>query len=190
MFKNLDFVDFYVENKHTNKFRSFVAISIAIYALILSVISIKLDSVKDDLHSTGVEIANTWNFYQAKTIRQTFYKLSIDSLEIDSKKDISKESREIIQQKIVSYKDTVERYEIEVNDGKQDLYAKAKSLEASREKIKVDINFFAYAHISQTIAIVMAAICLIKNGYLGYTLYGISTGLTVFSLLLLIILSI
>ena len=190
MFKNLDFVDFYVENKYANKFKSFVAISIAIYALILSIISIKLDFIKDNLYSTEVEIANTWNFYQAKNIRQTFYKLSIDSLEIDSKKNISKESREMIQEKIVLYKDTVERYETEINDGKQDLYAKARSLEVLREKIKVDINLFVYAHISQTIAIVMAAICLIRNGYLGYTLYGISTGLTVFSLLLLIILSI
>lgn len=183
----LSFVDFYVESKSTNDFRSCLAVFIAIFALILSFITIESDLYKQSLHSQDILINDTWNFYQAKTIRQTSYKLSLDILEAEFYKNPSPELKTFLNEKISFYKSTIERYEIEENEGKIDLFKKVKNLELEKKHLVIDLRYLSYAQITATISIVLTCVALIRNGKLGYTLFGISLGLIFLSVLILIV---
>ena len=181
------FVDFYVESKSTNDFRSFLAVFIAIFALVLSFITIESDLYKQNLHSQEVLINDTWNFYQAKNIRQTSYKLSLDILELELRKNQKPELRNFLDEKIAFYKNTIERYETEENEGKLDLFKKAKELETGKEHLIIDLRYLSYAQITATISIVLSCVALIRNGKLGYALFGVSLGLIFLSVLILIV---
>lgn len=182
-------IDFITENKAATRFRAWVAVFIAIMALVLSIVSLKNDSLKQESQITSIKINDTWNFYQAKNIRQTSYKLASDALEIEilSDKDLPKSTVEIIKGKISIYKETIQRYEIEPVDGKNDLLSKAKDLELKREQLLEKISYLNYSQVSTIISILLSSIALIKNGKIGYGLVGISLGLILISVILFLV---
>jgi hypothetical protein len=116
---------------------------------------------------SSVEAADTYAFFQAKNIRQTHYELSADAIEGQLKDPVlSGEGRTFLQQKLNAYRARVARYESEpeTGEGKVQLLAKARALEAERDLALRRDPYFDVGQALLQIAIVLASISLIMNG--------------------------
>ena len=87
----------------------------------------------DALRGT-VELSNTWAFFQAKTIRMTTLKAQADSLELLAADMKAGPHREAIAKTVSDWRAAAARYdsEPETGEGRKELSAKAKDIEAAR----------------------------------------------------------
>ena len=59
------------ESAANEKFRSRVALVIAVLAALLAISSVGGDNVGEDMIASNIHASDTWAFYQAKNVRQT-----------------------------------------------------------------------------------------------------------------------
>lgn len=93
-----------------------------------------------------IKANDTWSFYQAKSIKQTLAEMAYE--DAVARKDVVKAE---------SLKAKIDRYESdpESGEGKKELMAKAKGLEAERDQIKKTSPWLTFAGSSFQIAIVL-----------------------------------
>ena len=89
---------------------------------------------------------DTWSFYQAKSIKQTLAEMSLETA-VDKNDEA----------KISNLKEKIARYESEpeTGEGKKELMAKARKLEAERADAKQRSPFYTYAGSLFQISIVL-----------------------------------
>ena len=120
-----------------------------------------------------IEANNAWAFYQAKSIKGTLAEMSLDDAMI--RKDVNK---------VHSLSKKIARYESDpaTGEGKKELMAKARGLEADRAVAKQRSPWYTFAGSLFQIAIVLltASILSVKN-----SLYRASIGVGLFALLLM-----
>jgi hypothetical protein len=148
------------------KFENQAALLIAFLAMLLAITSVAgADNLQAILQSE-TEIANSWAFFQAKTIRRTSTILARDNLEVQllaQGNNLSPEARGTIQAKMAAYEADIDRYRNEPEEGTQDLLQKARGLEAQRDHaLKQDPNFDFAEGLFQ-IGIVIASIAIITK---------------------------
>lgn len=144
-----------------------VGVYIACLAVFLALCNMGGSNAMKDMINTNVEVTNTWAFFQAKNIRQTEFRLAADRLEIDLALNptMPEAARKTIEGKIKSYRDTAARFESEpeTGDGKNELTAKAKKLEAERAKAQRKDPYFDFAEALLQIAIVLASVMIVTG---------------------------
>lgn len=148
------------DNKYT-------AIYIAVLAVLIAICSIGDDDASKTMIRSSVGAADTYAFFQAKNIRQTAYALSADEFEAELlKPGLDENTRKFLQEKLTRYRATVERYESEpsTGEGKKELLAKARGLEAERDLALRRDPYFDYGQGLLQIAIVLASVSLILGG--------------------------
>ena len=93
-----------------------------------------------------IKANDTWAFYQAKSIKQTLAEMSYDTA--IERKDFAKAEK---------LKAKIDRYESEPDkgEGKKELFAKAKALEAERDAIKKTSPWLTFAGSGFQISIVL-----------------------------------
>lgn len=141
------------ENKQT-------AIFVAALAVLLAICSVGGDNATKDAMRASIESNDAWAFFQAKNLRQTTYSLAADSIERDLLNPVlDPATKKFLQEKMEKYRATVTRYETEpaTGDGKKELQAKAKALEATRDTALQRDPYFDYAQGMLQIAIVLAS---------------------------------
>ena len=120
-----------------------------------------------------IEANNTWAFYQAKSIKGTLAEMSLD--DAMARKDVNK---------VHSLSKKIARYESDpaTGEGKKELMAKARGLEADRAVAKQRSPWYTYAGSLFQIAIVLltASILSVKN-----SLYWASIGVGAFASVLM-----
>ena len=103
-----------------------------------------------------IDANNTWAFYQAKSIKQTLAEQSLD--EAVARKDTAKADK---------LKAKIDRYESDpaTGEGKKELFAKARALEAERSVAKSRSPWYTFAGSLFQIAIVLlsASILAVNN---------------------------
>ena len=145
----------------------FTAIYIAVLAVLIAICSIGDDDASKTMIRSSVGAADTYAFFQAKNIRQTAYALAADGFEAElMKPGLDENMRKFLQDKLGKYRATVERYESEpaTGDGKKELLAKARGLEAERDLALRRDPYFDYGQGLLQIAIVLASASLILGG--------------------------
>lgn len=145
----------------------FTAIYIAVLAVLIAICSIGDDDASKTMIRSSVGAADTYAFFQAKNIRQTAYALSADEFEAELlKPGLDENTRKFLQEKLSRYRATVERYESEpsTGEGKKELLAKARGLEAERDLALRRDPYFDYGQGLLQIAIVLASVSLILGG--------------------------
>jgi hypothetical protein len=144
-----------------------IGVWIAVLAVLLAVTGMGGSNAAKDMLNANVEVTNTWAFFQAKNIRQTEFRLAAERLEVDLALNptMPEAARKEIEGKLKRYKDTATRYESEpdTGDGKKELMAKAKSLEADRAKAQRKDPYFDFAEALLQIAIVLASVTIITG---------------------------
>lgn len=174
-------------------FKSRAALLVSVLAMVLAIASLGGSNAAKDATQENISAANAYNFYQAKSIRQTAYKVGADELEITLAKDdkLNAAARELIQKKLDAYRKNIERYESEpeTGEGKKELMARAKHHEQERDLALKRDPWFDYAEASLQIGIVLASVAIITStpimlvGSLGLGLIGLVCTLNGFLLI-------
>jgi hypothetical protein len=114
-----------------------------------------------------IKANDTWAFYQAKSIKQTLAEMAKD--DADYRKETEKAAK--LQAKIDRYESDPEK-----GEGKKELMAKARALEAERDEIRKRSPWLTFAGSAFQIAIVLlTASILAVNMILFWASIGVGT---------------
>lgn len=107
-----------------------------------------------------IKANDTWSFYQAKSIKQSLAEMAYD--DAVARKDVAKAEK---------LKAKIERYESDpaTGEGKKELMAKARALEAERDAIKKTSPWLTFAGSAFQIAIVLLSASILAVAPALYT---------------------
>jgi len=122
------------------KIKDKAGLVINVFALLLAVNTFIGGGLSSTIMNNTIKANDLWNFYQAKSIKQTEYQLA------------SEQTTDPIKAK--KWADKAASYE-EGEEGKPVIFAKAKKLEADRDLAKKKSPWIAYASTSYQLSIVL-----------------------------------
>jgi hypothetical protein len=117
---------------------------INVFALLLAVNAWYGGTLSSTVLNNTIKANDTYSFYQAKSMKQTMAEYARD--DAVRAKDM-KRAEELTAK--------IDRYENEPKDGKKDLLAKARALEADRDEAKKRSPWIGYASTAYQMAIVL-----------------------------------
>jgi Domain of unknown function (DUF4337) len=163
-----------------------IAILISVLALCLAISETLGKSAQTDALKFNVEASNVWAFFQAKTIRKTTMETAAEQMEIDVQLAKDPAVKDILEKRVSGWKSRAARYESEpeTQEGRKELAARAKVLEAKTAHALAKYHNFELASAAFQIAIVLASSYLITG--VIYLLWGVG-GLGAFGLLFTLI---
>jgi hypothetical protein len=146
---------------------------IVVFAALLAINTYMASGNSGKVLNNTIEANNTYAFYQAKSIKGTLAEMALD--DAVAKKDTKK--IEALEKKIARYES-----EPDTGEGKRELLAKARALEAERAVAKQRSPWYTYAGSLLQIAIVLltASILAVKN-----SLFTTSLGVGGFAVVLM-----
>jgi hypothetical protein len=146
---------------------------ITFLAAFLAITSLLDGGNSSQILDNTIEANNVWSFYQAKSIKQSLAEITYDN----AVRNGDKRKAEIMKAKI-------ERYESEPSsgEGKKELMAKARAIEAERAVAKLRSPWYTYSNAFYQIAIVILAASMLT---LNKKMYCIGIGLGAFAILLM-----
>jgi hypothetical protein len=168
-----------MEESNDDPFKTRCALLISVLALGLAIAGLGGSNAGKDATMNNILASNAYNFYQAKNVRQTAYKIAADELEGELKREkLEPERKEFLEKKLADYKKTVARYESEpeTKEGKKELMATAKAHEAERDTAMKKDPWFDYAGALLQIGIVLASVAIItlrKSLFVVATVLGL-----------------
>ena len=139
---------------------------ITVIALLLAVTTYMSSGFSSKILSNTIKANDTWNFYQAKSIKQ-----SIAEGQLEATTDIKR--KEILQAKIDRYESDPAK-----GEGKKELMAKALQIEAERDEAKKHTPWLTFAAMAFQLAIVLlsASILAVDKrmfwGSIGVSIFG------------------
>jgi hypothetical protein len=150
-----------------NRQKNRTALTISIFAMVLAITSLGGSNAAKDITQENILAANTYAFYQAKSIRQTTLKVAAVDMELQLLREpaMNAAAKEATQKKIDDYKKTIDRYESEpdTKEGKKELMVRAKAHEAVRDHAIRQDPWFDYAEGGLQIAIVLLSVSIIGS---------------------------
>ena len=164
------------------KFTKRVALTTAIFAVILAITSLGGNNAMKEMLLAQQQASDQWAFYQAKVVREHLYRsqklrLEVDLLERGS--SMKPEAREKLKSMLKNMVEEETRYGTE----KKEIEKEAKKLEHERDVNRSKDPYFDYGEVLLQIAIVMASISIISGSrpIFYFALVGAILG-TLFSL--------
>jgi AICAR transformylase/IMP cyclohydrolase PurH len=156
--------------------------------MVLAITSLGGSNAGKDITQENILAANTYAFYQAKSIRQTTLKVAAADMELQLLREptMNAAAKEATQKKIEDYKKTIDRYESEpaTQEGKKELMVRAKEHEAIRDHAIRQDPWFDYAEGALQIAIVLLSVSIVAGLPLMYwagTCLGVLGALSAFN---------
>ena len=184
--ENLENAEHAEHAAHSNKN---IALLIAVIALFLAF----SETLGKSAQTVGIELnikaSDTWNFFQAKTIRQTSLRTAAEAMTLQVAA-APEEAKAVMTKQIDTWKATVARYESDPKeqDGRKELMAIAKKFEAARDVAMARYHNYEIGSAAFQIGIVLASAAVITNivalafGSLGLAVIGlIFTGMGFYS---------
>jgi hypothetical protein len=145
-----------------------IAVYIAVLAVILALCTMGGDNAAKEATRNNIAATDTWAFFQAKNIRRQALRLAADELEIVKAGNpaLPAPALALIEAKIEAYRaeDQALTSEPETGEGLDELFAKAKALEAERDRALRRDPYFDYAQAALQMAIVLASVAIISGG--------------------------
>jgi hypothetical protein len=143
---------------------------ITVVAALLAVNTYIANGISSGVLTNTIKANDTWNFYQAKSIKQTIAENARDDAEARHDK-----------KKVLELTAKIDRYESDPvkGEGKKELFAKARQLEADRDEAKKHSPWLTFAGSALQLSIVLlsAAILAVSMGMfwgsIGVGLVGI-----------------
>jgi hypothetical protein len=120
-----------------------IALVIAILALFLSFSEVLGKGAQTEAISADVESANSWSFFQAKTIRMTTVRTAAEELKLLAAGTTDQTAKAAMDKQIDAWEKTAARYdsEPETKEGRKELAERAKEQEQER-----NLSFAKYHH--------------------------------------------
>jgi hypothetical protein len=147
-----------------------VAITTAIYAVMLAIAALGGNNAMKDMLLAQQQASDQWAFYQAKVIREHEYRIQQKRLEVELTErgaGMAPEARQQYEALLAEFTAETKRYNTEKKDIEQD----AKKLEHERDVNRNRDPYFDFAEVLLQIAIVMSSVSILSSSRL---LYGVS----------------
>jgi len=162
-----DAADMMDQEKAQNRFKQRAAISIAILAMLLAITGLGGQNATKEALNQNILASNFYSFFQAKNMRQTAYVLAANEIESAwlRAQPMPDDVKAGLQQRLDAYRKTVARYESELdtNEGKKELLARAREHEAKRDHALKQDPYFDYAEALLQIGIVLISVSIVAE---------------------------
>lgn len=142
-----------------------IALLIAIIALFLAFSETLGKSAQTEAISLNIKASDTWNFFQAKTVRQTSLRAAAEAMTLQLATAPNDEVRAALQKQIDAWKATVARYDSDPKekDGRKELRAQAEHLEHERDTSLARYHHYEVASAAFQIGIVLCSAAVITG---------------------------
>jgi len=156
-----------MEEVKINPFTRRVALTTAIFAVILALSALGGNNAMKEMLLAQQLASDQWAFYQAKAIREHFYRgqkmrLELDLLERETLKPEVRQKYESLLKKMAAEE---QRYALE----KKEIEHEARKLEHERDVNRAKDPYFDYAEVLLQIAIVLSSIAILAHSRLIFT---------------------
>ena len=145
-----------------------IGVFIGALAVLLAICSMLGSNSTKDATRANIEASNAYAFYQARNIRQLALRNQSEHLEtmLAAFPNLPAETKKVLADRIKDHNATAERYESDPkeNDGKKELLAKARALEAERDVAMRRDPYYDFAQALLQIAIVLGSVAIITGG--------------------------
>ncbi|MBY0560714.1 DUF4337 domain-containing protein [Hyphomicrobium sp.] len=171
-----------------------IGVYVGILAVVLALCSLGDSNSQQDATQHNIAAANVWSFFQAKNARRQSLRLHADEFDVmlKSTPGMPDDAKKMIEAKIADYKnqDKLLTSDPDRGEGLDELFAKGKTLEASRDEALKRGPYFDYGQALLQIAIVLASVALISGGnlllFVSFVLGGVGAVLTIGGFTLLV----
>jgi uncharacterized protein DUF4337 len=142
-----------------------IALLIAVIALVLSLAEMFGKSAQTDGLSLNIKASDTWNFFQAKTIRQTTLRTAAQAMTVEATTMPDETRKTALLKQADEWMKTVARYESDPaeKDGRKELRALAETYEHDRDAQLARYHHYEFASAACQIAIVLASAAVITG---------------------------
>lgn len=144
-----------------------ISVFIGVLAVLLAICAVGGDNSTKNALKANIDASNLWAFFQAKNMRRTAIELAADELELRLAADatLAAESRAAITKKAEEYRARAKKLtsDIETQEGLDELFTRAKAMEAVRDAAMQQDPFFDWAQAMLQIAIVLASVSIVAN---------------------------
>ena len=168
-------------------FRRLAAIYVGVVAMLLAIASLGGGHVTKEMLNANIQASDTYAFAQAKYLRATAYQLAADQLqfELDQLPGLSDAGKAKATEHIQQYRSNAARYESDPAsvEGRQELLAKAKEWERTRDRAAERDPNFEFAAALLQIAIVLGSVAIVA---VSRALLGLSAVIAVVAVVLTI----
>lgn len=136
-----------------------IALLISVLALFLAFSETLGKSAQTAAIADNIKASDTWNFFQAKTIRQTALRTSAESLTTQLPTVTNEEAKAAMVKQIDAWRATAARYESDPKekDGRKELRALAEKYEHDRDTSLARYHQYEFASAAFQIGIVLAS---------------------------------
>ena len=152
-----------------------IALLISVMALLLALAEMFGKSAQTEGISFNIKASDSWNFFQAKTIRQTTLRTAAQALALEAA-TAPDQARAALLKQADDWMNTVARYESDPveKDGRKELRAQAEAYEHQRDTQLARYHHYEFASAAYQIAIVLASAAVITGIVaLVYTALGL-----------------
>ena len=145
-------------NKH-------IALLISVLALFLAFSETLGKSAQTEGISLNIKASDTWNFFQAKTIRQTAIRAAAEGMDVQIGGVADPAVKAAMQKQVETWKATVARYDSDPKekDGRKELRAQAEHYEHERDTQLARYHHYEVASAAFQIGIVLASATIITG---------------------------
>ena len=143
-----------------------IAIFIAVLAALLAIAETGAKSAQTAALFHNIDATNLWQFFQAKTIRQTALRAAADAMDLDAAAaSLPPALAEARKKQLGQWRDTIARYDSEpaTQEGRQELMARAQLQEKLRDRAMAAYHLFELSSAAFQIAIVLASATIITG---------------------------
>jgi len=143
--------------------KGLASITITIFAALLAITSWLGGQVSGKIMADNIELGDTWGFYQAKSIKQNMYQLNLDDLKVQIADPATDKSLiPALKARAENYQKYIDALESDPKgDGKKEIMAKGRALEADRDNAKKCSPFFGMAGTIIQIAIIFSTTAIL-----------------------------
>ena len=159
-----------------------IALVIAVIALFLAI----CETMGKGAQTLGIELnikaSDTWNFFQAKTVRQTSLKTAAEAMMLQVDAAPNEQAKKAMTEQIDKWQATVKRYDSDPKekDGRKELRALAEKYEHDRDIAMARYHNYEFGSAAFQIGIVLASAAVITGAmslvYLAMGLAAIGLG--------------
>jgi ABC-type multidrug transport system fused ATPase/permease subunit len=162
-----------------------IALLVAVLAALLAISEMGGKSSQTNALASHIDGSNLWNFFQAKTIRQTTMRTAAEEAEATFK-DSPQGMPTAMKAQTERWRQTAQRYETEpeTGEGRKELMARAKIKEEHRDRSLAAYHMFEYASAAFQLAIVLAGAAALTS-VMWLTVVSVGLGVVGFAFTLL-----
>jgi hypothetical protein len=145
-----------------------IALLIAIMALFLAFSETLGKSANTEALTLNIKASDTWNFFQAKTIRRTIVQTAADEMKVESQGARDNVIKAAMTKQVDDWQKTAARYrsEPETQEGSEELMKRAQAAEHERDTALARYHNYEFASAAFQIGIVLCSAAVITSMFL------------------------